>query len=206
MKNKSTSDPFETCSWAMEAITTPRQVIAHCFSTEDIGSFRRSIRQVLLSAASAKVHRKNDPSTIWRQFKMITSVVMAARQMHPPKQKDALQVTEEQFLDSRLYAKPYSACPEWDYLPRTLNAAEYKNPFLVLKRFFKTHDVAQWKTTIDDVLDYAFARYTDQCDLNLLQLFLQLTKLMEAAHLIDVREITHISGRLKPGIVLQKAP
>ncbi len=206
MKNNTSSDPFETQSWAMDTITSPRQVIAHCFNVEDISGFRCSVRQVLLSAASSKIHRKSDPSTVWRQFKIITSVLMAANELHPPEKQEELQIRDEQFLDSRLYAKPYSACPEWDYLPRMLNASEYKNPYLVFKRFFKDYNVGQWKAAINEVLDYAFARYADPCDLNLLLIYLQLTKLMEAAHLIDVREITHVGGRLKPGILLQKQP
>ncbi|HTG56852.1 MAG TPA: hypothetical protein VL943_11325, partial [Niabella sp.] len=93
-----------------------------------------------------------------------------------------------------------------DYMPRLLNTTEYKNPYLVFRRLLKCHDVPKWRALMDEIIDYAFASYADKCDLNLLALFLHFTKLMEAAHLIDVREITHLGGYLKPGIVLQANP
>ena len=57
--------------------------------------------------------------------------------------------------------------------------------------------VEKWREDIELVLDYALASYNDSCDLNLLQMYFHLTKLVEAAHIIDVREVTHIGGHLK---------
>ncbi len=77
---------------------------------------------------------------------------------------------------------------------------EYKNPYKVFGKFFKYQPVEKWRQDIGLVLDYALGAYTDSCDLNLLKMYFHLFKLMEAAHIVDVREVTHVAGYLKPGL------
>lgn len=54
---------------------------------------------------------------------------------------------------------------------------------------------------MDTIVEYALASNTDSCDLDLLRRYFHLTKLLEAAHLIDVREVTHVDGQLKPALI-----
>ena len=49
-------------------------------------------------------------------------------------------------------------------------------------------------------MEDALASNTDSCNMDLLRIYFHLTKLMEAAHLIDVREVTHVGGELKPAL------
>lgn len=201
MKNKSPKDPFKTHCWAYTIVTDPYQVFAECFFFADIGSFKKTIRQVLLSAASRKVHKKDEPASVLQLFHAITSVMLAAQALHRQKKTAPLKIEQEQFTDKRLYARPNSPCAEWEYLPRHLSAKEYQHPYRVFSRFFKRRDVAQWRQGIEQALSFALSSYTEDSDLNLLELYLQLTRLMEAAHLIDVREVLHIGGHLKPALV-----
>lgn len=67
-------------------------------------------------------------------------------------------------------------------------------------RFFKYQDPKQWQQRIEQVLNYALSGDAEDSDLNLLKLYLYLIKLMEAAHLIDVREVLHVEGNLKPAL------
>lgn len=203
MKNKKKNDPFETQSWGFDAITNPHQVFAACFNFAEISAFRSTIRQVLFSAKSNKVYSRDDPSFMLLKFRAIISAMLAALRLCKQQQTGCLKIAYDQFMDKRLYARPHSTCPEWEYLPRELSEAEYKNPYLVFKRFFKYQKIEKWQQDIEEILDCALASCTDDCDLDLLKMYLYLTKLMEAAHLIDVREVTHINGYLKPGILLQ---
>lgn len=206
MKSKKTNDPFETRSWALDVIADPYQVMAGCFNFTEIGTFRNLIRQVLFSAVSLKVHRKSEPSEVLLQFKVINSVMLAASELCQLKRKEGLKISFDQFMEQRLYAKPFSACPEWDYMPRALSLAEYKNPYLAFKRFFKFQQLEKWRQDVEEILDCALGSYKNDCELNLLKIYFHLMKLMEAAHLVDVREVTHVNGYLKPGLVLQRQP
>lgn len=135
MKKHKNKDPFQTLGWCYTTVTDPRQVFAECFNYANIHSYRSTIRQVLFAAASPKVCHKQDPALILSKFKVITSVLLAARQLTRQKETGALKIAWDQFTDKRLYARPLSLCPEWEYLPKTLTPAEYRNPYLVFHRF-----------------------------------------------------------------------
>lgn len=197
MKNK---DPFKTRCWAGLAVTDPCQVFAECFQFADIGSFRKTIRQVLLSAAKNKVHQKEEPASVLDLFKVVTSVMLAARELCRQKKRSGLQLQPEQFTDKRLYARPDAGCAAWEYLPKHLSAKEYQNPYAVFYRFFRYQNAKQWQQSMEHILTYALSNCSEDIELNLLKLYLHLIRLMEAAHLIDVREVLHIGGYLKPGL------
>lgn len=58
----------------------------------------------------------------------------------------------------------------------------------------------KWKQELQDLLEYALVETSLSeagIEKDMLSLYLHLTKLVEAAHLIDVRETTHIGGHLK---------
>ncbi|WP_018627342.1 hypothetical protein [Niabella aurantiaca] len=198
MKNKPPKDPFDTYCWSYAVITDPYQVFAECFMFADIGAFRKTIRQVLLSAAEDKVYKKEQPASALDLFKAITSVILAAQVLCRQKKTSGLKIEQQQFTDKRLYARPGACCAEWEYLPKNLSAKEYGDPYKVFHRFFKYQDVAQWRQSINQALGYALAGNAEGCSIHLLKLYVHLTKLMEAAHLIDVREVLHVDGVLKP--------
>jgi hypothetical protein len=53
---------------------------------------------------------------------------------------------------------------------------------------------------LDDLKRFALSKesFSDaSIEFDALSIYMHLTKLIEAAHLIDVREVTHIDGRIK---------
>jgi hypothetical protein len=197
-KKKAPEDIFETKCWEYQVIKDPYQVFANCFCFADISSFRKTIRQVLLFATKSKIYNKQEPAALLARFKAVKSIILAANKINKAKKSGSLNLSLKQFAGKRFYARPYATCPEWEYLPKMLTTKEYQDPYIVFKRFFKYQPVDKWREDLDLVLDYALAAYSEGCDLNLLQLYFHLTRLMEAAHLIDVREVTHVGGDLKP--------
>jgi hypothetical protein len=74
------------------------------------------------------------------------------------------------------------------------------NPYVTLKRFFKFLDLAEWKRELKDIVEYALSTtsFADAgIEFNTLPIYLHLMKLVEAVHLIDVREINHVGGHIK---------
>jgi len=199
-KKKAPADIFETKCWEYEVIKDPYQVFARCFCFADISSFRKAIRHALLFATTSKIYNKEEPAALLAKFKAVVSVILASHKINQHKKCSPLQLTLKEFADKRLYARPYATCCEWEYLPKMLTAKEYRNPYIVFRKFFKYQPVEQWRENVELVIDYALAGYKEACDLNLLQIYFHLTKLMEAAHIIDVREVTHVGGHLKLGL------
>ncbi|MGJ7033419.1 hypothetical protein [Niabella hirudinis] len=204
MKNKNAKDPFETLGWNHIMVTDPYQVFAISFDFADIGAFRKTIRQVLLSAAGNKVHKKSEPTHVLCMFRAIRSVMLAAHRLYRQGNTCVLQIEPGQFAQKRLYARPDGRWAAWAYLPKNLSTKEYRDPYRVFRHFFKYQTLAQWQQSMAQMLDYALASNTGHEDLNLLKLYLHLTRLMEAAHLIDVREVTHVGGLLKPAAIAQR--
>jgi hypothetical protein len=198
-KKENPPDIFETKCWEYQVINDPYQVFAQCFCFADISSFRKAIRQVLLFATRSKVYN-GEPAALLAKFKAIISIILAANKINEDKRVGSLKLTLKKFADKRLYSRPFSTCPEWEYLPKTLTTKEYQDPYRAFRKFFKYQDVEKWREDLALVLDYALGAYNDSCDLNLLQMYFHLTKLMEAAHIIDVREVTHVDGYLKPAL------
>jgi len=201
-KKKAPEDIFETKGWEYQIINDPYQVFATCFCFADISSFRKTIRQVLLFATKSRIYNKEEPAALLARFKAINSIILAAYTINKDKKSGSLNLSLKQFAGRRFYSRPDATCPEWEYLPRMLTTREYQDPYIVFRKFFKYQSVDKWREDLDLVLDYALAAYTEGCDLNLLELYFHLTKLIEAAHLIDVREVTHVGGDLKPNFEL----
>ena len=76
--------------------------------------------------------------------------------------------------------------------PRALNKAEMRNPYKALSKLFKQHTPEKWLAKFKYLLDDACAKNADVFYENPLEVYLALSKLFEAAHLIQVREIGHI--------------
>ncbi|OMP75081.1 hypothetical protein BW716_31930 [[Flexibacter] sp. ATCC 35208] len=68
---------------------------------------------------------------------------------------------------------------------------------LAFKNFFRYQKLEKWKEDLQEILNYPLSKYTEDLELRLLDMYLHLTKPIEATHLIDVREITHIGGHIK---------
>ena len=81
-----------------------------------------------------------------------------------------------------------------------LSLKEYKDPYAAFNRFFKFQTLEEWKTDFQTISEYALVRTSlfEACiEIDTLSIYIHLTKLIEAAHLIDVRENTHIGGHIK---------
>ena len=191
---------IETSIWYKEEITDPYQTIAAFFSGADVVSHKRHIKEAIKSAASNKVCKASTPADILFHFKLVESVINAASLLNKEKKKCPISVRPDNLFNKNLYCGWHSGLTEWDFFPRALSLKEYINPYVVFKRFFKYLKLAEWKRELNDIFEYAIARESlwdagVECDL--LGIYFHLTKLIEAVHLIDVREITHIGGTIK---------
>lgn len=78
----------------------------------------------------------------------------------------------------------------WDFIPRHLSKKEFLNPYKALHKCMKYRNLLQWKETIKDLTHYALspAAITGFEDgTSILGTWIHLHKLIEAAHLIEVR-------------------
>lgn len=80
----------------------------------------------------------------------------------------------------------------WDYFPRFLTEKEYKNPYRVFCKMDKS-TMDEWKKRYKDLLEYCYLRGSFNESVKhpqAINLYIDLSKLIEAAHLVQVRAIS----------------
>lgn len=193
-------DYLSTSLWYREEIKDPYQVIAEFFSGDSIAGYRKTIKDVLISISKDELYRKDRPGDLLYEFKMIESVMNAAYLINEDKKKSPIEVRSHDLLNKSLYCGRQTYLTEWDYFPRSLSMKEYVNPYLAFKRFFRYQKLEEWKKDMQEILEYALTDmsfFEAGLTFDVLSIYVHLTKLLEAAHLVDVREVTHVGGYIK---------
>lgn len=95
---------------------------------------------------------------------------------------------------SRIIGKSVKTSSRW---PAPIGAGKSRSR--VFKRFFRFQEITNWKEQLQLLMDYSLRSMNllELEDIRPLSLYFQLTKLVEAAHLIDVREVNHVGGHVK---------
>jgi hypothetical protein len=171
-------------------ITEPYELIAEAFRFADIGDYREMIQGVMMGACSETIYRRKTPGDLLYEFKIMLSIVDAAELINKKKKKNLVIKEKGDLFDKRFYRRRHDQDNEWTYFPRFLSKREYVNPYLVFKKFFTYKTSKKWKEDLDFVLNYSLSRYSmieDNAEMDVLTMFIYLSKLVEAAHLVDVR-------------------
>lgn len=131
---------------------------------------------------------------------LFESIINAAYLINLQKRKSPLEISNYDLFNPNLFRGWGRDTTDWEFIPHSLSLKEYSNPYVVFKRFFKFKELAKWKSDLRDILNYALTKeslYEAAVYIDCLSIYLHLMKLIEAAHLIDVREIYHIGGMMK---------
>jgi hypothetical protein len=191
---------LESSVWYREEIFDPYQVIAGFFSAADVVSHKKSIKNAIIAACSDQICNKKDPSGLMWHFELLESVINAAFIINKEKKQSPLSINNNDLFNPNLFCGWDRGLTAWDFFPRALSLKEYIDPYLVFKRFFKLLTLSEWKRELKDILDHALGitSFAEAgIDFNCLPIYLNLTKLIEAVHLIDVREVNYIGDMIK---------
>jgi hypothetical protein len=196
MKKKSSKDLFETKCWSYNLISDPYQVFAEAFSTASMDFLRSFIKKILHYAEADGICRKKSPCDVLLFMRVIRSLIKAAARLKEIK-KGPVMVSEADAFNKKYYRSHYVSSNEWEDFPRFLSVKEFCNPYKVFKKFFKYQDLDAWVYDLEEAADCALSKNSGELGLEMIAIYSHLVKLTEAAHLINVREVTHIGGILK---------
>lgn len=197
MKKNSHEEQTGTFIWSHMTFDDPYQVIASIFDHADLAHYRELIRDLSIYSCLNKVYQKENPGNLLWKVEGINCLLQACFVLSKHKKESPVKVTEADLMEQRFYATDASSVTCWNSFPRFLSQSEFRNPYLVFKDFFKLKSIEQWQADIRELIFEAYIVCDEYSEHNIIQMYIQLSKLFEAAHLIDVREITHINGRLK---------
>ena len=200
MKTKHHKDPFNTQCWLCECITDPYQVIAHFFAEAHVHRFRRLIKKLVCHASGAGVYKEYPPGDVLIYSKIIRSLIKAADALRHTKHS-AVTIKKEDLFHKKYYCSHYVSADAWKEFPRCLSEKEYSDPYRAFQQFFSYKSLGNWMQCWEQVVENALNSDTTAITAPL-TVCIHLIKLVEAAHLVDVREVTHVGECVKIGRAL----
>lgn len=196
MKQKKQPDVFDTLCWRYEVITDPQQVIAELFTQAGMEHFRSFVGKVCFYAAEERIIKSRSPLDVLLYMKSIRSLIKAAAALQ--KQKNSVvSVNTTDLFNRKYFCRHNNDATAWTAFPRFLSAKEYCNPYRVFRKFFKYLPLEDWLRNWEELVEAALSRSNGDVELNITGIYRMLVKLLEAAHLVDVREVMHVGGYLK---------
>ena len=196
MKEKSSKDEFDTQCWNYSEISDPYQVFAEAFAHSEMFHFRSMIKKILHYAEADEIYKKKSPCDVLLYMKIIRSVIKAAHFLKE-KKKGPIEVTEHDIFNKNYYCSHFKSSTEWEDFPRFVSMKEFCNPYKVFRKFFNYQPLDQWLRDWEEAVDCALSQSSGGMELDRIATYTHLLKLVEAAHLINLREVNHIGGTLK---------
>lgn len=170
--------------------TDPYSVIAEVFSAADIQSYRRFVTDILLYSSSKKLYQKERFGGIMYYLDRLSCLLEAGFAIRKQVKKCHLDVRNEDLLNRHFYSLSEATENAWAGFPRSLTRADFFDPYKALKKVFKVRNPDTWSFVLKEMADFACGYYWEATpDNNTLEVYLSISKLLEATHLIYVREI-----------------
>jgi len=184
----------------IEEIEDPQKVIESFFDHCSLKMYRKYISSVLKSAYADSHWTKDVPAALLRLHEHIERLIEAAFiiNFNPTNIKfnESLIVNEnvltEEIIEPSLYVGRNANSSNWDFFPRYLSEKEFLNPCRVFKKFFAYKNLPAWREQVYKLIYYALisdGTDTAGVEIDYLTVYILLQKLIEASHLILVREI-----------------
>jgi hypothetical protein len=180
-----------------QEMRNPYIVIQDFFETYHLHDAINYLRKWLRSAFTRKSRLNKSQSLFLLDLQeQITRLLEAALLLKDDPSTDgkALNLTADDatLLNPALYYTPHKTVLAWDCFPRHLSRAEYANPYSVFEKCLEQLDLAGWRQLLKDLF-YAATYDVNICeevqDDDLYHTCRCLFKLLEACHLVKVREI-----------------
>lgn len=180
--------------------------IAEFFDTYALAVALHRLRYVLTVADSYK-HWPGTPSDVLYFCKKLETLVGAAITISKYGRKREAALTPlaaneaPNLADEKTYCGWHYRWQSWYYVPRHITKKEWANPYRVFKAVTRLHRHKGWKVLLKEMQWHALSTsaYSEgDGSLSALQLYFLLAKLIEAAHLVDVRAVNEIGGEPRP--------
>ena len=193
-------DYLKSSFWCKEEIIDPYQTIALIFDEANVSIYRNNIKNILRTTHSYRRWKEHPLNNPFFTFEKLELMMNAAYLINKESKHSPLNISMSDIFNPNLYYGWHANYTAWDYFPKMLSFEEYANPYLTIKRFFNYKNLLDWKKLLKSLSEYAFSSKSiteDIDDFDCISIYHYLVKLVEALHLIDVREVNHVGGIIK---------
>lgn len=175
------------------------QTIDSFFDTFDLAAAGKLLHNAIKTADAKKTWKKI-PAEALCFIERLTELTEAVFElMHQHDYKEEVQIPKENtttiftLTQFETYCGWHTQRTAWDFFPRHLSKKEFLNPYKALEKFTNYKTLPQWKYILKEICTYALSPESIN-ELNngesLLCTARQLHKMLEATHLIEVRQLT----------------
>jgi hypothetical protein len=180
-------------------IDDPFKAIEDFFNYASLEHYRKYISSMLKAAYSEDFWKKAAPGSLLffqdRMLELICATYLFVKEGNDrAKRKKKAVIDDSTFengIDPDSYFGWHRKSAVWEFFPRHLSKKEFLNPYKVYDRFFEFWDIQTWIKGFREIISFALDSYGNETgsDYDYLEIHLQLQKLVEASHLIEVRVI-----------------
>ncbi|MET6999442.1 hypothetical protein [Chitinophaga defluvii] len=186
-----------------EELSNPFKVINDFFSDHYMDEAKDLINKWIKFSNRKQQWRETSPSFLLSYYEQICGIIEASwiiQQIDSAERLadlSPLNLGVAELCQSDFYCSHRFRKNHWDDFPRTLKWKEYINPYIALSKFFRYQGLAEWKRDIHSLLHLALSKCKmDGGEVDLLNVSMHLNKLIEACHLVHVREFEWIDSEM----------
>jgi len=211
-------EPLVLVRLTYEEAFNPHTVISNYFDCASLPVHRLGIQELVLSATTEDEESARPLRISWFIIKQTEKLLEAAYLLQ--RDKSVLETNKAKIKPEKLDGSPMEPALHcrsramdrpWDYMPKHLKDDEFINPYVAFDAAFKFATLPGWRKVFSELKEYARMRhsiYDMGGDFDVLQVLSLLHRVIEAAHLIEVRENNRTvgEGTKRSKLVKQKKP
>lgn len=187
-----------TFKFAGSTYTDPLQMIATLFDSAPPDYYKNFVKEVLLHSHINIAYYDRSLTSMLFTLKNIKQFIKVGYTIKLQELKSPLEIYDEELFSKSCFTDKNDANKIWLSRPVVLTVEEYKDPYLVFKTIFETEDFKQLYGRFKDAFGCGCSTSPlVELNINQLELYFKVFKIIEACYLINVREVFHHQGRLK---------
>lgn len=160
---------FETRFWAVRRKYSGLQLMETFFQFNDLAGSKKRLNSIMSYAVKRDSWIKEDPSVIIHFRQSMQSFIRAGYLM-TLKEKKCTVSTQREDVSPLLLG--------------LLSEKEYRNPLLVFKKAFREYSVQEFDYFMSGMVYFSLGVYDNLPERNIINPYIHLTKMLDAAHLI----------------------
>ncbi|PRB06027.1 hypothetical protein CQ046_02285 [Chryseobacterium sp. MYb7] len=160
---------FETRFWAVDKKRSGLQLIETFFQFNDLTASKEMLNNIMNYAIKRNSWIDEDPSVIYQFHQAVRSFVRAGYLIH--------------LKEKKRIAHAHLENPS-PWVLGLLSEKEYQNPLLVFKKAFKEYSVKEFDYFMSGIVYFSMVMYDNLPERNIVNPYIHLTKMLDAAHLI----------------------
>lgn len=170
-----------------------------CYQLSQALTETEKITRAAVKPKAWRTKRPYRPVLFMEQFSQLVHAAFCIMTNYSEREASIIKAPadgEPDLRQTQNYFSLYRNCSAWSNMPRHLTAAQYHDPYIVLRKFTSYAAEPEWKQVCKDFAEYALTngRMDEEYPgYKLLPIRLHMLRLLEACHLILVR-----SARAKP--------